>query len=166
MSACHFNRYATSALLGLVCAAFALAAVAQPADTVILNGKIVSADEKGAIHQALAIRDGQIIATGKSVAIRRLPPLRTALKAGVALRGPEETPTRLEALRMYTGGSSWFAHDDAKRGALEVGKLADLAVLSKDYLSVPVDAIGGIHSLLTLVGGRVVYAEGPYKKFE
>jgi predicted amidohydrolase YtcJ len=85
---------------------------------------------------------------------------------GVALRGPEETPTRIEALRMYTSGSAWFAHDDAKRGSLAVGKLADLAVLDRDYLSVPLEQIGGIHSLLTLVGGRVVYAEGAYKKFE
>ena len=51
---------------------------------------------------------------------------------GLALRGAEETPTRLEALRMYTSGSAWFAHDEAKRGTLEVGKLADLAVLNRD----------------------------------
>ena len=42
------------------------------------------------------------------------------------------------------------------------GKLADLAVLSKDYLAVPVDEIGGIVSLLTMVGGRIVYADGPF----
>jgi predicted amidohydrolase YtcJ len=85
---------------------------------------------------------------------------------GVVLRGPEETPSRIEALRMYTSGSAWFAHDDARRGTLAVGKFADLAVLSQDYLGAPVDEIGGIHSLLTMVGGRVVYAEGPYAEFE
>jgi predicted amidohydrolase YtcJ len=84
----------------------------------------------------------------------------------VALRGEEETPSRIEALRMYTSGSAWFAHDEARRGTLQVGKLADLAVLSKDYLGVPMDEIGGIHSLLTLVGGRVVYADGPFAKYE
>jgi hypothetical protein len=47
-----------------------------------------------------------------------------------------------------------------------VGKLADLALLSKDFLGVPVEEIGGIHSLLTLVGGRVVYADGPFATFE
>lgn len=131
-------------------------------------------------------------------ALKSMPPMRTALKAGVmvgagtdahrvanyspfialrwmldgksaggvALRGPEETPNRQEALRMYTSGSAWLAHDEARRGTLAVGKLADLAVLSKDYLSVPVDEIGNIHSLLTLVGGRVVYAEGPYAALE
>ena len=48
----------------------------------------------------------------------------------------------------------------ASRGSLAPGKLADLAVLSKDYLTVPIDEIGGIASLLTMVGGRVVYARG------
>ena len=86
--------------------------------------------------------------------------------AGDALRGPEETPTREEALRMYTLGSAWFAHDDDKRGSLVVGKLADLAVLSKDYMKAPLEDIGRIESLLTMVGGRIVYAAGPYAGFE
>lgn len=85
---------------------------------------------------------------------------------GTALRGVEETPTREEALRMYTMGSAWFAHDEGKRGSIELGKLADLAVLSKDYMTAPVDQIGGIESLLTMVGGRIVYAVGPYALFE
>ena len=82
--------------------------------------------------------------------------------AGVGIRGPEETPTRAEALRFYTLGSAWFSHDDGKRGSLEAGKLADLAVLSKDYMTVPVDQIGGIESLLTFVGGKIVYASAPF----
>ena len=44
------------------------------------------------------------------------------------------------------------------------GKLADLAVLSKDYMTVPVDQIGTIESLLTMVGGKIVYGTGPYKQ--
>jgi hypothetical protein len=81
---------------------------------------------------------------------------------GMPSRTTDETPSRLEALRLYTQGSAWFAHDDARRGALEVGKLADLAVLTEDYLTVPVERIGDTRSLLTMVGGRVVYGEGPY----
>ncbi|HEY6720613.1 MAG TPA: amidohydrolase, partial [Burkholderiales bacterium] len=60
---------------------------------------------------------------------------------GAALRGPEETPTRVNALRIYTQGSAWFAFAEKERGSLEVGKLADLAVLSKDYFKVPVEEI-------------------------
>ena len=85
---------------------------------------------------------------------------------GTPLRGPEETPNRIEALRFYTAGSAWVSHDEDKRGTLEAGKLADLAVLSKDYLTVPVDEIGGLESLLTMVGGRIVYASGPFKQLE
>jgi predicted amidohydrolase YtcJ len=85
---------------------------------------------------------------------------------GTAIRGPEETPDRLDALRFYTAGSAWVSHDEDKRGSLEAGKFADLAVLSKDYMTVPVDQIGGIESLLTMVGGQVVYAAAPFNKFE
>jgi len=81
---------------------------------------------------------------------------------GVAIRGKEETPSREDALRFYTLGSAWFAHDEDKRGSLEVGKLADLAVLSADYLTVPTEEIGRIESLLTIVGGKPVYAAAPF----
>jgi predicted amidohydrolase YtcJ len=81
---------------------------------------------------------------------------------GTAIRGPEETPDRADALRFYTLGSAWFSFDDKKRGSLEVGKLADLAVLSKDYMTVPVEDVHTIESLLTVVGGKVVYAAGPF----
>jgi predicted amidohydrolase YtcJ len=81
---------------------------------------------------------------------------------GTPLRGPEETPDRAAALRFYTYGSAWVSHDEDTRGSLEVGKQADLAVLSKDYMTVPVDQVGGIESLLTMVGGKVVYAAGPF----
>jgi predicted amidohydrolase YtcJ len=86
--------------------------------------------------------------------------------SGMPTRGAEETPTREEALRLYTLGSAWFSFDDGKRGSLEPGKLADLVVLTKDYLTVPLEEIGGIASLLTMVGGRVVYAAGPYAALE
>jgi hypothetical protein len=82
--------------------------------------------------------------------------------SGTALRGPEETPSREDALRFYTLGSAWFSRDELKRGSLEVGKLADLAVLSADYMTIPVDQVGGLESLLTMVGGKVVYAAGSY----
>jgi predicted amidohydrolase YtcJ len=86
--------------------------------------------------------------------------------SGVAMRGPEETPSRIEALRLYTQGSAWFSFEESERGALAVGLLADLAVLSKDYLTVPTDEIGSTVSLLTMVGGRIVYADGPFAGYE
>jgi predicted amidohydrolase YtcJ len=87
-------------------------------------------------------------------------------RAGAAPRGPEQTPTREDALRAYTIGSAWFSFDDAKRGSIEPGKLADLAVLSKDYMTAPLDEIESIDSLLTMVGGKIVYAAAPYAQLE
>jgi predicted amidohydrolase YtcJ len=86
--------------------------------------------------------------------------------AGTPIRGPEETPDRLAALKLYTLGSAWFSFDDDERGSLEVGKLADLAVLSDDYLTVPVEEVGNIESVLTLLGGEVVYAAGDFAALE
>jgi predicted amidohydrolase YtcJ len=81
---------------------------------------------------------------------------------GRPTRGPDEIPTREQALRLYTIGSAWFSFDEAKRGTLESGKYADLAILDRDYFTVPVAEIGRTSSLLTLVGGRVVHAAAPY----
>jgi hypothetical protein len=86
--------------------------------------------------------------------------------SGIALRGPEETPSRAEALRLYTLGSAWFSFDEDKRGSLTPGKLADLAVLTKDYMTAPVEQIGDIESLLTMVSGKIVYAAGPFAPLE
>jgi len=87
-------------------------------------------------------------------------------RIGATPRGPEQTPTREDALRAYTIGSAWFSFDDANRGSIEPGKLADLAVLSKDYMTVPLDEIESIESLLTMVGGKIVYAASPYARLE
>ena len=81
---------------------------------------------------------------------------------GVAIRGPEETPTRADALRFYTMGSAWFSRDDHTRGSLEAGKLADLAVLSSDYLTVPVDQLA--HRIGAHDGRRKVVYAGPGKE--
>ena len=86
--------------------------------------------------------------------------------AGSSRRGPQQTPTREDALRAYTIGSAWFAFDEDRRGSLEPGKLADLAVLNEDYMTAPLEKIESIESLLTMVGGKIVYAAGPYAQLE
>jgi predicted amidohydrolase YtcJ len=73
------------------------------------------------------------------------------------VRPPDQRMTRMEALRSYTLDSAWLAFDDDDRGSLEVGKLADLAVLDAPYLRVPATRIGDIRALLTLRGGEAVY---------
>jgi predicted amidohydrolase YtcJ len=81
---------------------------------------------------------------------------------GMTTRAASELVSREEALRFYTQGSAWFTFDDDRRGTLEPGRLADLAVLDKDYLTVAPDELGSLTALLTMVGGRVVYAADPF----
>ncbi len=82
--------------------------------------------------------------------------------AGIPIRDRSQNVTRAEALRMYTMGSAWFTFAEKHKGSIEAGKLADLAVLNADYLMVPEDQIRSIESVLTMVGGRVVYAASPF----
>lgn len=70
--------------------------------------------------------------------------------------------SRVEALRLYTEGAAWFSFDDHLVGSFVVGKYADLAVLSHDYLIVPDQMIRKIESVMTLVGGQIVHASGNY----
>jgi predicted amidohydrolase YtcJ len=86
--------------------------------------------------------------------------------SGAATRTAAELPSREDALRIYTKGSAWFTFEDDKRGVLAPGRFADLAVLSGDVMTVPVDEISNIQSLLTIVGGKVVYAADPYNGLE
>ena len=81
---------------------------------------------------------------------------------GLPTRGAGELVTREEALRLYTSGSAWFAFDETKRGTLEPGRLADLAVLERDYLTVPDEDLLRLRSHLTMVGGTIVHADGPF----
>jgi predicted amidohydrolase YtcJ len=71
---------------------------------------------------------------------------------------------RMEALRLYTVGSSWFSTEEGKKGALVPGQLADLSVLSADYFSIPEEQIKHLESVLTIVGGRIVFGVGEFER--
>ena len=77
--------------------------------------------------------------------------------AGVAATPAGQQITRLEALRMYTIGGAFHSFDEDRLGSLEEGKLADLAVLSDDPLSVSNDNLKRLRSVLTLQAGRIVH---------
>jgi predicted amidohydrolase YtcJ len=68
--------------------------------------------------------------------------------------------TRQEALRLFTRNNSWFLRMENKIGTIEVGKLADVAVLDRDYFAVPDVQIKQIRSVLTVVDGRIVHDAG------
>jgi predicted amidohydrolase YtcJ len=81
---------------------------------------------------------------------------------GLSLYPEENRLDRAKALELYTVGSSWFSTEDGKKGSLAQGQLADLAVLSSDYFSIPEEEIKNLDSLLTIVGGKVVYAASEF----
>jgi len=89
--------------------------------------------------------------TGKTVGGLKLYPEKNRLDRG-------------EALKLYTLGSSWFSTENGKKGALAPGQLADLAVLSADYFSIPEEEIKQLESVLTIVGGKVVYATAEFSQ--
>jgi predicted amidohydrolase YtcJ len=70
---------------------------------------------------------------------------------------PEEKITREQALRMYTNGSAYLHFSENTLGSLEAGKLADLVIIDKDFLTCPEDDIRHIQALATVVEGKLVY---------
>jgi predicted amidohydrolase YtcJ len=81
---------------------------------------------------------------------------------GLNLYTTDNRMSRAEALRLYTVGSSWFSSEDGKKGTIAVGQLADLAVLTADLFTIPEEDIRDLESVLTITGGKVVYAAGDY----
>lgn len=82
---------------------------------------------------------------------------------GTQIYAQENRFTREEALRVHTVGSAWFSGEETTKGRIANGQLADFAVLSADYLTVPEEDIKGIESVLTVLGGNVVHATAPFE---
>ncbi|WP_394558880.1 amidohydrolase [Aquipseudomonas alcaligenes] len=76
---------------------------------------------------------------------------------------PQGLP-RETALQLFTHGSAWFSSEQGKKGQIKVGQLADLTALSADFFSIEEEAIKWIESVLTVVGGEVVYSAGEFDK--
>ena len=74
-----------------------------------------------------------------------------------AQRLPRET-----ALALWTSGSAWFSSETGKKGCIREGMLADLAVLSSDFFRVEEESIKDIESVLTVVGGKIVYGQAEF----
>lgn len=89
------------------------------------------------------------LVTGKTLGELKLYPPRNLLD-------------RESALRLWTQANTWFSTEEGKKGQIVAGQLADLVVLDRDYMRVPDDEIESIESVLTLLGGRVVYASEGY----
>ena len=69
---------------------------------------------------------------------------------------------RETALRLWTEKNTWFSNEVGKKGQIKAGQLADLALLSDDYFSVAESEIAHLRSVLTVLGGKIVYGEGSF----
>ncbi len=72
---------------------------------------------------------------------------------------------RQTALELYTRGSAWFSQEQTKKGDIKVGMFADLAVLDRDYFTIDDEDIKKIEADLTIVDGKIVYANGDFSSF-
>jgi len=82
---------------------------------------------------------------------------------GLSMYDEDNRLSRMEALRLYTVGSSWFSTEMGSKGAIVPGQLADLALLSADYFSIPEEEIKNLESVLTIMSGKAVYAAEEFK---
>jgi hypothetical protein len=106
---------------------------------------------------------GLPVSSGTDAPVVPYPPLwtlyhfisRDTISGGVL--GAEQRVTREEALRIATMGNAWLMMEERERGSIEVGKLADLVVLSEDPLTAAETRVRDASVLMTIVGGRVVY---------
>jgi predicted amidohydrolase YtcJ len=81
---------------------------------------------------------------------------------GMTMYPPQNRLSREDALRLWTESNTWFSSEEGKKGQIKAGQLADLAVLSDDYFSVPEAAIADITAVLTLLGGKPVHGSGDF----
>ncbi len=72
--------------------------------------------------------------------------------------GPSEAITREQALKIYTINNAYASFEESIKGSIEPGKLADMAILSDDILNCPVDKIKDIESVVTILGGKIIYS--------
>lgn len=86
-----------------------------------------------------------------------LNPYLNIMLAAIHPLHPAEAITREQAVTLYTRGSAYAEFEEAEKGTIATGKLADIAVLSQDIFTMPLDALPAVESILTLVGGKIVY---------
>ena len=121
---------------------------------------------KGAYAWQSLLKTGAIIPGGSDAPVERGEPM-IEFYAAVArkdMRGysgpgwhPEEKVTRAQALKMFTIWPAYAAFEENLRGSIEVGKLADLTILSADIMTIPEMEILKTHCVMTVIGGEIVY---------
>lgn len=82
---------------------------------------------------------------------------------GLKIYPDERCLDREAALGLWTVSNTWFSNEEGQRGQITAGQLADFVVLNEDYFTVPLETIKDLKSILTVVGGKIVYGDGQFK---
>ena len=121
---------------------------------------------EGAYAWQSFIKSGSIIAGGSDAPVERGEPMiefyaAVARKDQKGFSGegwhPEQAVTREQALKMFTIWAAYAAFEEKLKGSIEVGKLADLTVLSADIMKIPEREILNTKCVMTVIGGEVVF---------
>jgi predicted amidohydrolase YtcJ len=119
--------------------------------------------EEGAYVWQKLMQSGAIVGNGTDAPVEDVSPIASfyaavsrKLKDGTVFY-PAQRMSREEALRAYTWNNAYAAFEENLKGTLEVGKLADITVLSRDIMKVPEDQIPATDVVYTIVGGNVMY---------
>lgn len=104
------------------------------------------------------LQRGLIVASGSDCPVENISPILGIWAATARKTFPEESLTAEEALATYTANAAYASFDENKKGTIQVGKFADLTILSDDALAVSPEKIKDIAVEMTIVAGKVVYA--------
>jgi len=119
--------------------------------------------EEGAYAWQKLMKSGAIVSNGTDTPVEAIDPIPNfyALVTRKTTDGTvfygDQKMTRAEALKAYTYNAAFAAKEEALKGSLTAGKLADVTVLSKDIMTVPDDEILSAEVAYTIVGGKVMY---------
>jgi predicted amidohydrolase YtcJ len=119
--------------------------------------------EEGAYVWQKLMKSGAVIANGTDAPVEDIDPI-PSFHASVSRRAkdgtlffPDQRMSRMEALKSYTINAAFAGFEEAIKGSLTPGKLADVTVFSKDLMTIPEDQIPSVQVLYTIVGGKVQY---------
>jgi predicted amidohydrolase YtcJ len=119
---------------------------------------------EGAYVWRSLLDSGAVIATGTDAPVEDVDPL-ASFRAAITRRmadgtafHPEQRMSRHEALRSMTRDAAYAAFEEGEKGTLEVGRLADVTVLSGDLRTMPEETLGDVAVTTTIVGGRVAFS--------
>lgn len=122
---------------------------------------------EGAYLWRALLDSGAVVTNGTDAPVEDVDPI-ASFHAAVSRRMANgevfhegQRMTREEALRSYTIDAAWSAFEEDSKGSLEVGKFADLTVLSRDIMTVPEEDIPGAQAVYTIMGGEVAYRRQP-----